>query len=191
MTAKKRILLLVLMGVLSMSCASRMQNGTNSEKAVEAENIYTEIEILVKKGDYTEALERIGTVDPGAASEARYGALYRDALNGIADGGMDYYKAGDYTRAGHAFEYVIGHMPHGGRADDNLRYSPEQIRSLAAACEDKMMQEGLMKYREGNLGEAITIWKELLKINPGHSEAKKALKTATVQLKNLNRIESE
>lgn len=54
-----------------------------------------------------------------------------------------------------------------------------------------MMQRGLIDYRKGNLSDAITIWKEILKLNPDHTEAKQALRTATVQLKNLKKIESD
>ncbi len=155
------------------------------------ENVNSEIASLVQKGSYAEAIELIGEADKRSASEKPSTALYVKALCGLADRGMTYYKARDYKRARATFKYVIQHMPDDGSVEDNIRYSAEQIRSLMKTSEDKMMQQGLMKYRSGNLGDAITIWKEILKLNPGRTEAKKALETATIQLKNLKKIENK
>jgi tetratricopeptide (TPR) repeat protein len=191
MIEKKCILFYIVIIFLFMSCASRRQHRLNHEKHVGTDAIKKEVESLVQKGNYTEAIELIGDVDNKSRSEIQHSALYIAALNGLADSGMDFYKAGDYKRAGGTFQYVIEHMPSDGAINNKFKKSSEQIRSLIIICEDRMMKQGLAKYRDGNLGDAITIWKEILKLNPNHTEAKKALKTATVQLKNLEKIESK
>jgi len=40
-------------------------------------------------------------------------------------------------------------------------------------------------YREGNIGNAISLWKSILTFDPGNASIKKAIDTATTQLKNL------
>jgi hypothetical protein len=51
------------------------------------------------------------------------------------------------------------------------------------------MEQGLMEYRRGSLENAIRKWKELVAFDPGHQEAKKALETATAQLRALQKME--
>jgi hypothetical protein len=53
------------------------------------------------------------------------------------------------------------------------------------------MEEGLERYREGNLGEAVLIWKKILKFNPDFAEAKRAIETASIQIDSLNSFEKE
>lgn len=191
MIEKKCILLFIMILFLSMSCASRRQYRLNQRRHVGSEAIEKEIKSLVQKGSYTEAIELAGDADDESTSEILHSASYIAALNGLTENGMSYYKSGDYKRAGGAFKYVIEHMPPDSASNGKFIRSSDQISSLIKVCEDRMMEQGLTQYRDGNLGEAITIWKEILRLNPNHAEAKKALKTATVQLKNLEKIENK
>ncbi|MDD5686358.1 MAG: PorV/PorQ family protein [Elusimicrobia bacterium] len=43
---------------------------------------------------------------------------------------------------------------------------------------DKLYNEGLRKYAEGHLTEAVMKWEQVLRLDPGHEYAKKALKKA-------------
>jgi hypothetical protein len=43
----------------------------------------------------------------------------------------------------------------------------------------------LSQYREGNIGNAISLWKSILAFDPGNKSIKKSIDTATTQLKNL------
>jgi hypothetical protein len=47
------------------------------------------------------------------------------------------------------------------------------------------MENGLMKYREEKLDEAIVIWKKALVFDPENTGVKNALETATQQLQKL------
>lgn len=191
MIGKKCILLLTVIVILAMSCASRRQHRMNQKKYMRTDTIIRQIESFVQKGNYTEAIELIRDADKKSTSEIQRSASYITALNGLTDRGMYYYKEGDYKRAGSTFKCVIAHMSNDSAIKSKYKKTAEQIRSLEITCEDRMMKQGLAKYRAGNLGDAIAIWKEILKLNSKHAEAKKALKTATVQLKNLKKIENK
>lgn len=51
------------------------------------------------------------------------------------------------------------------------------------------MDQGLQEYRRGELDRAIRTWKSILSFNAGHSEARKAIETATIQKKSLQVME--
>jgi hypothetical protein len=52
-------------------------------------------------------------------------------------------------------------------------------------CSDRLSRLALTQYRQGNLTAAISLWKSILEFEPGNAGAKKAIDTASTQLKNL------
>jgi tetratricopeptide (TPR) repeat protein len=63
--------------------------------------------------------------------------------------------------------------------------SAEQIRQGMNSCSDELMARGLAAYRAGQMQEAINFWSALLVFNPERTEAKKAIDTCSIQLRNL------
>ena len=51
------------------------------------------------------------------------------------------------------------------------------------------MEEVLKEYRGGNLGNAISEWREIIEYHPDHSEANKMIDITTIQMNNLKAIE--
>ena len=82
-------------------------------------------------------------------------------------------------------------MPANGDLLSRIEYSSVELNSYLNICSDKLMEKGLMEYRKGNLGNAISMWQDILKFDHDHEEASKAIDTATVQLNNLKKIEKE
>jgi tetratricopeptide (TPR) repeat protein len=56
-------------------------------------------------------------------------------------------------------------------------------------CRLQLTKKGLEHYRKGNLADAIIVWKGILKFDPDNQQIKKAIETATTQLKNLRKKE--
>ncbi len=56
-------------------------------------------------------------------------------------------------------------------------------------CSEVLNERGIAKYREGKLDEAVAIWKRIIGFDPDNTEVRKAINTASVQMKNLQRIE--
>jgi cytochrome c-type biogenesis protein CcmH/NrfG len=54
-------------------------------------------------------------------------------------------------------------------------------------CRAQLTRDGLDQYRKGNLKEAIAIWQGLLQFDPDNAEIRKAVDTATEQLKKLQK----
>jgi cytochrome c-type biogenesis protein CcmH/NrfG len=55
------------------------------------------------------------------------------------------------------------------------------------SCGTQLTREGLEQYRKGNLKEAIAAWQGLLQFDPDNAEIRKAVDTATEQLKKLQK----
>jgi tetratricopeptide (TPR) repeat protein len=71
----------------------------------------------------------------------------------------------------------------------SVSYDRELLNTNIKKCQRKLFENGLEEYRSGNLGLAISIWKSILTFDPENPEAKKAVDTAILQLRNLQRIE--
>lgn len=54
-------------------------------------------------------------------------------------------------------------------------------------CRSHLTQKGLDLYRRGCLKEAISVWEDLLKFDPGNGEIRKAVDTAVEQLRELEK----
>jgi len=135
---------------------------------------------LLEKKHYRQAIESMnGKNREGLERE------YILAVNGLLEVGTDAYSSGDYAAAARNFKVVLNAYPVEPSLRDRVSHDPKRIRALLEACVNRMMEQGLEEYRRGNLESAISKWKVLLAVRPGHQEAKKALDTATIQLQTL------
>jgi tetratricopeptide (TPR) repeat protein len=165
---------------------------TNEQKdAARAAEIRGRIAQLVGDKRYDDALSLIGNEVKGGRSERSFGNLYAASINGLASKAVMLSGSGDYGQAGITFRKVLDHYPTDSSLLSEVDYSSAELISFMNACSDKIMEKGLMEYRKGNLGNATSIWQEILKFDPDHEGASKAIDTATVQLNNLKKIEKK
>ncbi len=138
---------------------------------------------LLEKRQYRQALALTkGRYHDGLEKE------HVQAINGLLEVGDDAFSAGDYAAAGHSYRAALSAYPVEPSIRTRISHDPKQLRSRQETCADHLMEQGIEEYRRGRLESAIRKWKELLAINPGHTEAKKSLDTATVQLHALQNI---
>jgi len=101
-------------------------------------------------------------------------------------GGMNYCEAlrekGEIGKSGICFHQLLNLYP---RSLPMTGVSPEQIKQRLCTCSDQLMAKGLAEYRAGQMQQAIDSWTELLLFNPERTEAKKAINTSSIQLRNL------
>lgn len=94
----------------------------------------------------------------------------------------------DYSSAGQALSSLSRNM------DLFEKISPPPLSRPAIekeidTCRMELTRKGLEHYRKGNLTEAIAIWKDLLAFDPDNLEIRKAVETATEQLKKIKKEE--
>jgi hypothetical protein len=149
------------------------------------------VSALLEKGSYRRALELMGGRNhpghPATGLEREYIA----AIKGLIASGEESLARGEYAAAGQSFKCALDCYPVDPALRDRVRPEPRQIRAHLEDCSNRLMEQGLQEYRRGNLESAIRKWKGLIAFNAGHKEARKAIETATVQLRALQNMENQ
>ncbi len=144
---------------------------------------------LIQNGDYTKAVDMIKVEIKKGKHEITYDGLYVVSINGLIENGMEYYTEGDYGSAGITFTKAVDNYPSSRSLVARIKSSPKRIKSYVKTLTERLMEEGLKEYRNGNLGNAILTWKKIIKYHPNHSEANKMIDITTIQMKNLKAVE--
>lgn len=147
------------------------------------------IKSFIDNGDYSQAIDLIVVAVKSGEPELSYGDHYINAINTITKKGLGYFFNNDCENAGVTLRKALINFPSSKTLTAKIDYSPEKLNSYIQTCTERLMEEGLLEYREGNLEKALSTWRKILKFNPDYSETKKAIDTATKQLKNLKAIE--
>ncbi len=148
------------------------------------------------------AADRGGLQDPVAALSAileevasgtpenQLATEYRKALEEITRRAEALLTSASHQEAGVYLRAAIDGYP---RQADVARQAPltkEQLRAKRNACADRMMENGLLAYRSGDLDKAIGIWKKIHLFHPKHEPSQQAIRTANLQLANLKTLGS-
>jgi hypothetical protein len=143
---------------------------------------------LLEKGSYRRALELMSGRNRPGSPAAGVEQEYIAAINGLIATGDEAFSRGNYAAAGQSFKCVLDSYPVDPALRNRARREPKQVRAQLEACSNRLMEQGLQEYRRGNLESAIRKWKELIAFRPGNNEARKAIDTATVQLRALQNM---
>ncbi len=144
---------------------------------------------LVRKKSYANTLDGIMNEADGGRKEVSFGDEYVAALNGRIAEGKKRMKGEDFESSGLLFRSVIEMYPKAKELRSKVNEKPEQLFAYINLSSEKLMEDGMSHYRDGNLGNAIRTWRKILRFNPEYPEAVKAIETATVQLKNLKSLQ--
>ena len=145
---------------------------------------------LLEKRSYRRSLELMGGRNHSGYPAAGMEREYITAINGLLATAAESFSRGDYAAAGPSFRCALDSYPVDPALRDRVRWKPKQVRAQLEACSNRLMEQGLQEYRRGNLENAIRKWKGLIAFNAGDKEARKAIETATVQLRALQNMEN-
>lgn len=184
------LLLLALVGIMACSGQDKtVMTGDSAQKQRQVQ-LRKKVSALLERGNYRRALELTmggrnhpGHPAPGLERE------YITAIKGLIVAGEESFSRGEYAAAGQSFKCALDCYPADPELRERVRPEPKQIRAHLDECSTRLMEQGLQEYRRGNLESAIRKWKGLIAFNTGHKEARKAIETATVQLRALQNME--
>jgi tetratricopeptide (TPR) repeat protein len=183
-------LLLVLSGLVG--CPSREKTITHTGEITSDQQqtlFRKKIASLLEKRSYRRAIELMSGGNQPGSPAAGMGREYITAINGLITVGEEFLSRGDYAVAGQSFKWALESYPVEPSLRDRIRLDPKQLKKQMDTCSSRLMEQGLMEYRRGNLENATRKWKEIIAFDPGHKEAKKAIETATAQLRTLQNME--
>ncbi|ACM20750.1 hypothetical protein Geob_2397 [Geotalea daltonii FRC-32] len=147
------------------------------------------VALLLEKKLYRQALttiacrNQLNQPSPGMENE------FITAINGLVDTAEEAMARGEHVFAGQAFRLALAAYPAERSLRRKVRSGTRKIRIHLESCSNRLMDQGLQEYRWGELDRAIRTWKSILSFNAGHSEARKAIETATIQKKSLQVME--
>jgi len=95
----------------------------------------------------------------------------------------------DFLSAGKIYYALLKNYKYFDKFYKSLSLPKKFLDDGLENCRLQLTKRGLEEYRKGNLAEALTIWKGILKFDPDNQQIKKAIETATIQLKSLRKKE--
>lgn len=93
----------------------------------------------------------------------------------------------DFASAGKAYSVLGKNYSFYEKVAQPPAFSSGSLEEGLKKCRTRLTQKGLEQYRKGNLAEAISLWQGILLFDPDNIEIKKAVDTATQQLKKLRK----
>lgn len=192
-----RICLLILLAINSnhFSCThlkqiiERLHKNPTIIQDRDYDAVRKKVAAQIQDGNYIEAVDIINMEVKKGKHEITYDGLYVTSINGLIDDGMKYYAEGEYGKAGIAFTKAIENFPSSKSLVARIKSSPKEMKSYIKTVTERLMEEGLKEYRDGNLKNAISTWEKIIKYDPNHAEANKMIDVTTVQINNLKAIE--
>jgi tetratricopeptide (TPR) repeat protein len=110
---------------------------------------------------------------------------YLEAAEDIRDAADDAFDQEEFAVSGRTYAVLLRNYPNFKEIDRDLSYDRKYLRARLKECSDRLSKLALTQYRQGNLTTAISLWKNILEFEPGNAGVKKAIDTASTQLKNL------
>jgi len=156
-------------------------------KTAEVDRAVSESEQAFRKGDLDGALGVYGAAlrtYPGDRGLLKY---YLEAAEDIRDAADDAFEKEEFALAGRTYAVLLRNFPHFKEIARDLSFDRKYLRARLEECSDRLSKLALTQYRQGNLTAAISLWKNILEFEPRNAGVKKAIDTASTQLKNLQR----
>jgi tetratricopeptide (TPR) repeat protein len=91
----------------------------------------------------------------------------------------------DFAFAGRIYDVLLKNYAHFKGFEKKLSFNSTHLNEKLSYCKKALFKLGFQEYRKGNLSRAIALWQDLLAIDPQNTDIKESLRTAKLQLKNL------
>lgn len=166
--------------------------GFDDLRSRKRECLFAETEIQARRAmqgqDYTEA---IGAYRAALQVYPGNGHLKEDLVQKVEEilgQGEKSLDQADYAAAGKAFSSILKDYAWLKDAGVTLPPARTSLEETLGLCTKELTIQGLKLYREGDLEEAIAVWKGILEFDPENAEIKKAIANADEQLKKIKKM---
>lgn len=142
----------------------------------------------LSSGNYKKALDLYGAAFDRHPDNEDLLETYTEVLESVKEAADKYYEAQDYAKAGELYATLLNCGFTERPLQGELSFDDDYLSMRIGACSKMLIELGIMKYRTGDLQQAIAVWKKILVFNPSDREAKTAIDRATAQLETLKQI---
>jgi tetratricopeptide (TPR) repeat protein len=138
-------------------------------------------------GDFQKALDLYKAAYEEYNNDAGLSADLRKTMEDIKRLADKALAKEDFISAGKAYSVLGKDYPFYQKVAQPPAFSRGSLEEELKKCRTQLTQKGLEQYRKGNLAEAISLWQGILLFDPENIEIKKAIDTATQQLKKIQK----
>jgi tetratricopeptide (TPR) repeat protein len=173
------------LALMVLSCVTTPKN-TDLRDADEAAE---QARAHLARQDYKKALETLERAyreHPGNAALMAQYVRTAEQIKCAADASLEHRN---YVEAAAVYQLLLRTAAENKEVSRSLTFDEEHLKARVRNCSKALTESGLVKYREGNIAQAIAIWKSILAFDPDNREVKNAIDTASEQLKTLKKIE--
>jgi tetratricopeptide (TPR) repeat protein len=139
-------------------------------------------------GDSDKAIEVYNTRYLENPDDADWLVGFVSILEEIKRTGDGSFSIKNFVLAGRAYSSLLKYFKSFEKFRASLSFSAKSLDEGVKVCRTELHKKALEQYRKENLIEAISIWQGLLTFDPDNVEAKKAVETATIQLKKTKKL---
>ena len=143
----------------------------------------------MEAGEYQKAIDVYNVEYQKHPHDLSLAREYVKSIENIASAADKALAKEDFASAGRNYDVLLKNYAHFKGFDKELSFNSIYLNEKLSYCKKAIFKQGFQEYRKGNLSEAIELWQDLLAIDPQNTDIKKALKTATLQQKNLQEKE--
>jgi len=143
----------------------------------------------MEAGEYQKAIDVYNVEYQKHPHDLSLAREYVKSIKNIASTADKALDEKDFASAGRNYDVLLKNYAHFKGFDKELSFNSIYLNEKLSYCKKAIFKQGFKEYRKGNLSEAIAVWQDLLAIDPQNTDIKKALRTATLQQKNLQENE--
>ena len=138
--------------------------------------------------DFGKAIEVYNTRYLENPDEADWLPGFIFILEEIKRAGDGAFSKENFVLAGRIYSSLLKYFKSFENYLASLSFSRESLDERLKACRTELNKRALEQYRKENLAEAISIWQGVLTFDPDNVETKRAIETATIQLKKIKKL---
>lgn len=95
------------------------------------------------------------------------------------------YNNGEYAEAGKIYYVLKENAEIFKMGKISAKPDIKTINIKLENCSTQLNRKGIELYREGNLRNALVVWKDILEFDPDNDEVRRAVNTTSAQIKNM------
>ena len=151
----------------------------------EVNHLQSEASALMAKGDYQNTLDLYKKAYYKHQTKKTLIDQYVKAIQTIINAADRAFTLNDYSIAGKSYAVLLRNYKYFKDLTQQLPFNREYLRERIQECRSQLFKKGLQEYRSGFLQDAISTWQSLIAFIPDDADTKRAMNTASVQLKRM------
>jgi tetratricopeptide (TPR) repeat protein len=180
------ILLLLLLSCTHEKKADVEQSRNDADLSnTEVNHLQSEASALLAKGDYQSALDLYKNKYHKHQTKKILIDQYIKTIQTIKNAADKAFAIDDYSLAGKDYTILVHNYKYFKPLSKQLPFNRESLDERIQECRSQLFKKGLQQYRSGLLQDAISTWQSLIAFIPDDENTRRAMNTASVQLKRM------